>query len=484
VYDREVIDQGLRAGLYPRKSKDERTGKMSESVGEQERTGRADCAELGATVVDVYPDDGRSASRFATKTRDEWTRLRSDIDAGRLDLVWLWEVDRGGREVEDWAGFLNQCRRRGVKVYVHTHGRLYDPRVPRERRGLLEDGVDAEYDSEKKSLNVRRSLAANAVAGKPHGPTTYGYDRVYKIDDSGRRQFVKQQPHPDHAPVVADIFSRIARGVPMSHIVADLNAAGVPSPKGGAWQNCTVRLIARNAAYVGERRHRGEVHEAIWPPLVDQQTWVAVQTWLNNPDRYKRRPGRTRYLLSQVATSEACGSFIKGRPAYRNRVASYTCSCGRGCFSVRTEWLDQLLTDLVVARLSRPDVYADLVARSGDQSFAEAARAEAATLRARLDEHIDSAAAGTLTAATLAKLEAKLLPQIAEAERRAEQASVPPPLREFIHPAEDILTRWEQMPVAARKAVLRLLFARISVEPARGRLSLAQLPERVHVEWK
>jgi hypothetical protein len=40
------------------------------------------------------------------------------------------------------------------------------------------------------------------------------------------------------------------------------------------------------------------------------------------------------------------------------------------------------------------------------------------------------------------------------------------------------------MPLAGRKAVLRLLFARISVEPARGRLSLAQLPERVHVEWK
>jgi len=159
-----------RCGLYPRKSKDERTGRVSASVGEQEQTGRADCAEHGWEVADVYPDDARSASRFGKKTRDEWARLRSDVEAGRLDLVWLWESDRGGREVEDWAGFLNLCRRRGLLVYVHTHGRLYDPRVARDRRSLLEDGVDAEYESEKKSLSTRRALAANAANGKPHAP--------------------------------------------------------------------------------------------------------------------------------------------------------------------------------------------------------------------------------------------------------------------------------------------------------------------------
>src|SRR6266536_816384 len=92
-----------RCGLYPRKSKDERTGRVSASVSEQEQHGRADCAELGADVVDVYPDDGRSASRFAKKNRDEWARLCTDVEAGRLDVLWTWEVDRASREMAGWV---------------------------------------------------------------------------------------------------------------------------------------------------------------------------------------------------------------------------------------------------------------------------------------------------------------------------------------------------------------------------------------------
>ena len=473
----------MRAALYPRKSKDERTGRVSASVGEQERVGREDCVGLGAQVVGVYPDDGRSASRFAAKSRDEWVRLRSDVDAGRVDLVWLWEVDRGGREVEDWAGFLNLCRRRRVRVYVHTHGRLYDPQVARDRRSLLEDGVDAEYESEKKSLNVRRALSANAADGKPHGPATYGYERVYTVDSGGRRRLVEQRPHPDHAPVVKEVFARLARSVPISHVTRWLNeSSGVPSPKGGQWRDATVRVIARNPAYIAERRHGGNVYAAAWPPLVDQATWSAVQTILSDPARAKFRPGRNRWELSNVAECGVCGGFLMGRPDSQGRRAAY--QCPGGCVSIQLRWLDEFVTGIVLRRLSRPDVYARLAARGADDSAVLAAREEAATLRVRLDEFTDAAISGDLSAASLAKIEAKLLPQIEAARQRAEQNAMPGPLRDLLDPAGDITGRWAHLPVAARKEVFRLLLARIAVQPANGQRDADALAGRVQIKWR
>lgn len=473
----------LRAGLYPRKSKDQRTGKASASVGEQEQVGRADAAAQGWAVVDVYPDDGRSASRFTRKTRDEWVRLREDIAAGLLDVVWLWESDRGSREMEDWAGWLGLCRRRGVRVYVHTHDRLYDPKIARDRRALLEDGVDAEYSSEKMSLNIRRAVLANAQAGKPHGETPYGYERIYALDAAGQRVLVAQQPHPEHAKVVQEIFARLAQADTLTAIRTDLARRGVPTPRGGkGWLSGVIRRIAKNPAYIGERRLDGQVYKGQWPALVDDKTWSAVQSLLGDPARSGTRPGRVRWMASSVATCGRCGLGSDGRPAHQSHPPAYVCPHGH--VGVKSEWLDGLLSRLVVARLSKPDVYADLAARSADDTAVVAARSEAATLRARLDEFYAEARAGRLSAGGLGALEGPLLADIAAADQRADRAVVPPVLRQLLEPGVDIQERWDSMPVAARKEVLRLLFRKIEILPAGAHRGLDQLPDRLNIEWR
>ena len=54
-------------------------------------------------IADRYADPGLSASRFATKDRPEYKRLLADVEAGKLDVVVLWESSRGGRELAAWA---------------------------------------------------------------------------------------------------------------------------------------------------------------------------------------------------------------------------------------------------------------------------------------------------------------------------------------------------------------------------------------------
>src|SRR6266536_2318560 len=70
---------GRRVGLYCRVSrdpKDKNDPERGKSTGDQADEGRAWVDRVGAHIVDTYTEpESRSASRFATKAREEYERL-------------------------------------------------------------------------------------------------------------------------------------------------------------------------------------------------------------------------------------------------------------------------------------------------------------------------------------------------------------------------------------------------------------------------
>jgi DNA invertase Pin-like site-specific DNA recombinase len=186
----------VQAGVYERVSKlanakDRREVQRARSIEEQNKANREECERHGWTITDRYADSGLSASRFATKDRPEYKRLLADVEAGKLDVVVLWESSRGGRELAAWAQFLNACGATQTGIYITTHGRLYDMANGRDWRSLAEDGVDSGYESEKTSMRIRRHVAATMLAGAPFGHCPYGYEREY---DPKTRELIKAAP--------------------------------------------------------------------------------------------------------------------------------------------------------------------------------------------------------------------------------------------------------------------------------------------------
>ena len=86
----------------------------------------------------------------------------------------IWESSRGSRRVGEWVNLLELCEQRSVSIHVVTHNRTYDPANGRDRRSLLDDAVDGEYESSKMSARLRRAVAANAMAGRPGGRAPMG----------------------------------------------------------------------------------------------------------------------------------------------------------------------------------------------------------------------------------------------------------------------------------------------------------------------
>ena len=95
---------GLRTGLYVRVSKMATrvglvttAGVQEKSTGDQAAVGREWAARAGAAVADTYSDPDISASRFTKKNRPQFDRMIADVQAGKLDLIWFWELSRSQR---------------------------------------------------------------------------------------------------------------------------------------------------------------------------------------------------------------------------------------------------------------------------------------------------------------------------------------------------------------------------------------------------
>ncbi|HEX6498704.1 MAG TPA: recombinase family protein [Micromonosporaceae bacterium] len=459
-----------RAGIYARNSKDK-----SRSVAEQEAENRRACQRHGWQVAVAY-SDGESASRFASRQRENWSRLLADLAAHRFDVLVLWEPSRGDRDPETWFPLLGRCRDGGVKLYITSHDRLYDPQNPRDWRSLAEDGIDSAYESEKMSMRLRRAHAALAAAGRPSGHVPYGYLRRYH---PVTRTLVEQEPDPATAPIVREVITAVGEGVPISVLTERLNQRGVPAPGGGRWDRKAVRRLAVNPVYFGKRRHRGVLHDAVWPALITDDVWYAAQRVLTDPARRTTRPGRARHLLTGIATCAVCASVLG---AHGGKYA-----CQRfGCVTVKESAVDELIVDRIVDRLSQPDMREAFSLVAGSDAEVTAARAEVAELRARLDAAADQYAAGQISAATLARVEAQLTPRIDEAQRRAVRAATPPTLRVLLDPDVGIRQAWDRLHMGARREVVRTLLTAIVVRPAarRGGNGARFDPGRVEVVWR
>jgi DNA invertase Pin-like site-specific DNA recombinase len=445
----------------------DRSGRQR-SIDEQHNENQQAADNRGVILAEPYEDKSISASRYSTKARDGFGQLLTDLEHGRFraDELWLWESSRGSRKVGEWVTLIELCEQEGVRIHVVTHGRTYDPGNSRDRRSLLEDAVDSEFESGKISARLKRAAAANAAAGKPHGRAPYGYCRRY---DGRTKKLIAQEGDPIEAPVIRELFERIKSGHSLRSIARDWEARGIRTRTDKIFTPQHLRVLATTAAYAGLRvhdtnGHRGshspqpgapgvQVVKATWDALVTESTYRAVQRILTDPKRTTTRPGRAKHLLSNIAVCDVCDgaifvSFRSGQTTYQ---------CRKGCVRVQKEDIEQFAEEVILHYLARPDVHQAVKRAETDSDALQAVRDELAAARARLAELADAAAAGTISIATVARAEPQILATIGALERREAELSTPSALHGFITPGANVARRWHAAPMSTRREIARLL---------------------------
>lgn len=504
-------------GVYARVSRDTRkhTKRERASVNQQVSDALADIADLGqhegrpVVVNEIYQrDNDVSASRHSTKERQDWPLFVKAIQEGRINFVVLWECSRGSRESVEWLTFLALCRDLAVPIRVVTHERTYDVRNPRDWKTLADEGIDSEVESAKTSRRVKRDKEAVRTSGRPDGPLCYGHKREYDPDTG---ELLRQVPEPVESRVVLEIFERYVGGEALTSIMRDLNQRidlpeddpkRVPRQRRGAkWSTTALRRTLTNPAHIGKRRHpdTGEMLDTQWPPLSETlpATFWAAQRLIKERSNSQSRqnPGKAKYLLTRIMVCGVCNATIaryvlRGIPRYHcsGLDAGGALTGKKGCTAVNQGYVDEYITDMVIARLSQPDLLSKAAVQ--DDAVVILAQAEADALQEKLDEAYEGYKQGIFTMDQYAERKVELTAKIAAAEAAARDLGLPPVLRTFTQllgqqdslAARALVTEmWKGFPLPGKRDVIRSLFSTIRLNKGTvGRFD----PDRIAVEWR
>lgn len=451
-----------RAAVYCRISEDPR--QTEHGVTRQRQDCEALVSARGWELVQAWTDNDVAVLR-AGADRPEYTAMIAAVERGEVTRIVAYGLSRLWRNRRERADAIEVLRRHRVSVTLVKGSDLgLTSAAGRAYAGIVGELDTAE--SEVKAERVARAALQRAEQGRANGHTAYGWQRVRVRNEHGDVVDWRDEVDPGQATVVGEIVDRLLAGEPIRTLVIDLNARGVPGPRGGRWRPSGVRKVALRPANVGLRVHHGQViGPAAWPPIIDSDRHARVVALLTNPGRVTSRSGARKHLLTYgIGECGVCGSVL--RVLRRGGHELYVCDAPRGCVGRRRAWVDELVEDAVIARLVLPDAR-DLLTRD-DEAAAEA-RERAEGIRARLVEAADAFAEGEIERAQLGRITAKLRPELTRAERESARAvtGVAPELVAQLAGPE-AKEHWSELSVAQRRALLTVLRVRVVLMPARG----------------
>ena len=267
----------IRCAIYTRKSTDEGVDQAFSSLDAQ----REACAafvlsqkhEGWAVVPDLYDDGGYSGG---TMERPALERLIADIEAGKVDVVVVYKVDRLTRALYDFAKLVEVFDRRGVSFVSITQQFNTTSSMGRLTLNVLLSF--AQFEREVIGERVRDKIAASKKKGMwMGGMPPLGYDvkdRMLVVND-------------DEAQIVVDIYRRCLALKSVRDLQVTLAATGIRSKRrvrsdgtvygGRPLARGALYLMLQNRIYRGEITHKGTSYPGEHPTIVEQDLWDQVQ---------------------------------------------------------------------------------------------------------------------------------------------------------------------------------------------------------------
>lgn len=274
----------VRCAIYTRKSSEEGLSQSFNSLDAQREYCEAYIKSQGGEgwAIDLrrYDDGGFTGASMA---RPSLKRLLGDIDAGSIDAVVVYKVDRLTRSLADFARILEALDKRGVAFVSVTQAFNTNSSMGRLTLNVLLSF--AQFERDVTGERIRDKIAASKAKGMwMGGAVPLGYDVP---DGSGDRRLHVNEAE---AVTVRMIFDRLIACRSFYDLQQQLAEDGVRSKVGRSrrglvypgmpFSRGALRHLLQNPIYLGLIRHKGVTYEGRHEAIVDQQTFDTVQALL------------------------------------------------------------------------------------------------------------------------------------------------------------------------------------------------------------
>jgi DNA invertase Pin-like site-specific DNA recombinase len=272
----------LRCAVYTRKSTEEGLEKEFNSLDAQreacEAYVRSQKAEGWVLVADRYDDGGHSGG---TLDRPALKRLLADIEAGRVDIVVVYKIDRLSRALMDFAKLVEVFDRRNVTFVSITQSFNTTTSMGRLTLNVLLSF--AQFEREVIGERIRDKFAASRRKGMWMGGwMPLGYDVI------DRKLVINE----DEAALVRWIFQRFMAVGSITLLLKELTAKGARAKQSRPFDKTRLYKLLHNQVYQGMAVHKGVAHPGEHQAIIDQDLWHKVHAVMSGNARV--RGNRTR----------------------------------------------------------------------------------------------------------------------------------------------------------------------------------------------
>ena len=270
----------VRCAIYTRKSSEEGLEQTFNSLDAQREACRSYIEsqrhEGWRALSTTYDDGGFSGG---TMDRPALTQLLADVEAGRLDTIVVYKVDRLTRSLADFARIVERLEAAGVSFVSVTQQFSTTSSMGRLTLNVLLSF--AQFEREVTGERIRDKIAASKRKGMwMGGQVPLGYD----LHD---RQLLV---NPEEADRVRLIFRLYLELKCVHRLTVELEARGMRSKVrlhqtgrtsgGHAFGRGALYAILKNRLYRGEIAHRDAVYPGQQAAIVSPELWDAAQALL------------------------------------------------------------------------------------------------------------------------------------------------------------------------------------------------------------
>ncbi|MBF0311755.1 MAG: recombinase family protein, partial [Magnetococcales bacterium] len=271
----------IRCAIYTRKSTDEGLDQDFNSLDAQREACEAyvlsQKAEGWLLVQDRYNDGGFSGG---TLDRPALKRLLADIEAGKINVVVVYKIDRLSRSLIDFTRLVEVFEKYEVSFISITQAFNTTTSMGRLTLNILLSF--AQFERELSTERIRDKVAASRKKGIWMGGfPPFGYDIANR----------KLVVNPAEAAIVNLIFRRFVEIGSGTKLVAELNQAGYRTKRwvsqstgtlheGRPFDKGVVYRLLHNRVYLGEAVHKGVSYTGEHEAIIDHASWNKVHAVL------------------------------------------------------------------------------------------------------------------------------------------------------------------------------------------------------------
>ena len=292
-----------RCAIYTRKSSEEGLEQDFNSLHAQREACEAyiqSQAGEGWRLVRTHYDDGGYSG--GNLDRPALSKLLADIEAGKIDTVVVYKVDRLTRSLADFAKIVEVFDARQVSFVSVTQQFNTTTSMGRLTLNMLLSF--AQFEREVTGERIRDKIAASKKRGLwMGGPIPLGYepDRrtlvIVEEEAETVRTLFRLYLELGTVQRVHEEASRLGLRTKVREGANGHMRGGRPLSRGHIYQ------LLGNPLYAGRIRHKGKHYEGQHPPIIDLETWEAVQRQLaaqTPPGSVQPRGGRPSPLRGKI----------------------------------------------------------------------------------------------------------------------------------------------------------------------------------------